>query len=328
VTAVNVCVYHRTMGDLIAERIRRAYPDVEVSVVRDTSADPPHCDDIDVLIANTVPDGLPARCRRLRWLHLTGTGVDHLAGDGPWPGVVVTTSGRVPAQAVAEFVWMGLLALAKDAIRLVHRQRERRWELPDARLVAGSHLVLVGLGRIGREIAWRAPGFGVRVTAVTERGRPSPLVGAVLPARQLVEAARTADHLVLAVPGLPSTRGLVDAEILDSLPGHATLINVGRADVLDTAALAQRLRTGRLRAALLDVHDIEPLPAGHPLWTVPNLWLTPHGAYRFPQEEARVAGVFLENLADLRAGRPLRDRVELARGEATAAPFMAGARPC
>lgn len=324
-TVVRICVFHRTMGTVIADRVRAADPAAEVTIVHDTGADPPGRDGIEALIANALPPGMLARCPRLRWLHLTGTGVDHVVADPPRAGVVVTTSARVPAQAVAEFAWMGLLALAKDAVRLVHRQRERRWELPDARLVAGSHLVLVGLGRIGTEIARRAAAFDVTVTAVTRHARPSPWATTVLPQGRLPDAAAGADHLVLAVPDTPDTRGLVGAEVLDRLPRHATLVNVGRSRVLDTAELAQRLRTGRLRAALLDVHDVEPLPPGHELWSVPNLWLTPHGAYRFPQEEARVAGVFLENLRDLRDGRPARDAVDLP--AARPAPQPATATP-
>jgi len=110
---------------------------VTVEVVTDTRVDPPGRDGIDVLLANTFPAGLLGRCPRLRWLHLTGTGTDHVAGGEPGRDLVVTTSATVPAVAVAEFAWMGLLALAKDAVRLVSGQREQAWAPPDARLVAG-----------------------------------------------------------------------------------------------------------------------------------------------------------------------------------------------
>src|SRR5207237_771758 len=177
--------------------------------------DPPRAAEIDVLLANTLPDGLLARCPRLRWLHLTGTGVEHLVRAEPSSDLLVTNSPDVPARAVAEFAWMGLLALAKDAPRLA------------------------------------------------------------------------------------------------ALPPQAPVINVSRASVLDTTALVAALESGRLRGALLDVHDEEPLPPESPLWDVERLWITPHGAYRFPEEEAEIARLFVENLTRLREGRELRNRVHV-----------------
>jgi phosphoglycerate dehydrogenase-like enzyme len=130
-------------------------------------------------------------------------------------------------------------------------------------------------------------------------------------AEELEAAAAEADHLVLAVPATRETRNLVDERVLAALPAHAAVINVSRASVLDTAALVAALESGRLRGALLDVHDEEPLPPESPLWDVERLWITPHGAYRFPEEEAEIARLFVENLTALRAGRGLRNRVEL-----------------
>jgi phosphoglycerate dehydrogenase-like enzyme len=308
---MRVCVYHRTMGGEIRREVARECPGVEVELVRDTAADPPGRDGIDVLVANTFPPGLLGRCPRLRWLHLTGAGVDHVPAGRPRPGLIVTHSGDVPARAVAEFVWMGLLALAKDAPRLVAQQRAHQWRLPDSRLLSGSRLALVGLGRIGAEIARRAACFGVTVTAVTRSGRPSSLASQVLPSRRLLEALPLADHLVLAAPATPETRGLVDERALQALRAGATLINVGRASILDVPAVVRALRDGRLRAALLDVHDEEPLPPDSPLWDVENLWITPHGAYRFPEEERDVARLFARNLRALLEGGEMRNRVDI-----------------
>jgi phosphoglycerate dehydrogenase-like enzyme len=311
-TPLRLCVYHRTMGDQIAAAVRGSGLPAVVDVVADTTVDPPGRDRIDVLLANTFPPGLLGRCDRLRWLHLTGTGTDHVPAGRPRPGLLVTNSASVPAVAVAEFAWLALLALAKDALTLVRQQQARVWAPPDSRAVAGSRLLLVGLGRVGTEIARRAAAFDVRVTAVTRHGRPSPLADRVLPPAGLVTAAAAADHLVLAAPATVDTRGLVGEPVLAALPAGAAVVNVGRASVLDTAALARALTAGRLRGALLDVHDEEPLPPGSPLWSAPNLWLTPHCAYRFPAEEREIGRLFTANLAAFLAGRPLADVVSLA----------------
>lgn len=306
---MRICVYHPTMGEAIERAVLAAFPQARVDLVHDVRNDPPQAGEIEALIANTFPPGLLGRLPRLRWLHLTGSGTDHVAAGEPRPDLVVTTSASVPARAVAEFAWMGVLALAKDAVRLTGQQRDRTWRLPDARLVAGSRLVLVGLGRIGAEIAARARAFDVHVTAVTRSAEPRPEADLVLPASMLAAAAAQADHLVVAVPGTPLTRHLVDDQVIASLPSHATLVNVARATVVDLDALVAALRAGRLRGALLDVHHQEPLPADSPLWTVPNLWVTPHGAYRFPEEEEHVARLVVANLRALQGTGELTDQV-------------------
>ncbi len=128
----------------------------------------------------------------------------------------------------------------------------------------------------------------------------------MLPPERLHEALAEADHVVLALPATSATERLVDARALQALRPGAALVNVGRAATLDLDALVAALRAGRLRGALLDVHAQEPLPPDSPLWDVPNLWLTPHGAYRFPEEEQEIARLFVMNLSAFRAGRALR----------------------
>ncbi len=308
---MKICIYHPAMGDVIRREITKAYPDADVCIVHNTAIDPPCPDEIEILVANRFPDGLLGRCSRLRWLHLTGTGVDHLPSGEPRPDLIVTNSVNVPARAVAEFVWMGLLALAKDAVQLIQQQRQHVWQLPNSLLVAGSRMVLVGLGHIGTEVARRAAAFDVKVTAITRRALPSPLAEHILPPETLIDAVAQADHLVLAVPATPATYHLVNEAVIRALPPTATLINVARNSVIDTDALVCALKEGRLRGALLDVHDEEPLPATSYLWNVDKLWITPHGAYRFPEEEQEVARLFVSNLSSLRCGEELRNRVDL-----------------
>lgn len=306
-----ICIYHTTMGEIISREIMKTYPDADVRIVHDTTIDPYCSDEIEVLVANTFPVGLLKRCRRLQWLHLTGTGFDHVLLGDPEPDLLVTNSVHVPARAVAEFVWMGLLAFAKDAVQLVQQQERHEWRLPNSRLVAGSRIVLVGLGHIGTEVARRAAAFDVKVTAITRRALPSPLVERVLPPERLIEAAAQADYLVLAVPATSATYHLVDETIIRALPPAAVLINVARSSILDTDALVCALREDRLRGALLDTHHDEPLPAASPFWNVKRLWITPHGAYRFPEEEQEVAQLFIDNLDSFLHGQELRNRVNL-----------------
>ena len=306
---MRMCIMHPRMGDELRDRVIAELPEVTVDVVHEVTVDPPDLDGYEVLVANTFPAGMLGRCRRLRWLQLTSTGTDQVAAGRPRPGLLVTHAGSIPARAVAEFVLMGMLALAKDAPALVRQQDARIWRLPDARLLAGGTLVLLGVGHVGREVARRARCFDMRVVAVTRRGRPSAHADETVSTAGLRAAAGRADHLVVAVPGTAETRGLVGPDVIAALPPGACLINVARAAVLDVPAVVTALRTGRLHAALLDVHDQEPLPPDSPLWAVDRLWITPHSAFRYPGETADLADLICQNFRSLQAGEPLRNLV-------------------
>ncbi|HST49825.1 NAD(P)-dependent oxidoreductase [Jatrophihabitans sp.] len=243
-----------------------------------------------------------------RWLHLTGTGVDHLQPAGLGPDVLVTTSSRVPVTAVAEYAVAGLFLLTKDLAGLASGQR-RAWFSSAATLVAGSTVGVLGAGRIGRAVLSRLSALGARTVAVTRDGA-SPVAEAArtIGLAGLAAEAAGLDAVIGCLPGGPGTVYALSREVLAGLPAHARVVNVGRASTVDTEALYEALRAGRLAGAFLDVHDVEPLPADHEAWQVPGLVVSPHCAFRFPGEPAAVAAAFLDNLDDLRRGQAPRDR--------------------
>ncbi|MFG2421468.1 NAD(P)-dependent oxidoreductase [Streptomyces sp. NPDC048448] len=183
--------------------------------------------------------------------------------------------------------------------------------------VHGSTVLVVGAGRIGRAVVRRLTALGARCVAVTLTGA-EPVAGAdrSVGADGLVEAAAGADHVVCCLPGTAGTANLVDKVVLDVLPPHAVLVNIGRASTVEDAALHAALRSGALRGAFLDVHRVEPLPSCDPAWTVPNPVVSPHCAFAFPGEPAEVGQTFLDNLADLRADPLPRDAVAVNHDEA------------
>lgn len=270
-----------------------------------------------VIIGFKFGAGSLAPAAALRWLHLTGTGTEHLTQAGLSPEVLVTSSASVPVTAVAEYALAGLLLLAKDLAGLIDGgpRRPDQWFTSAATLLDGSTVAVAGVGRIGRAILARAAAFGARTIAVT-RPDARPVAGATrtVGADWLVMVAPGIDHLVCALPGTAATTGLISAAVLDALPRHATVVNVGRAGTIDIAALYAALTAGRLRGAFLDVHETEPLPPDDPAWEVPRLIVSPHRAFSFPDEPRRVAEVFLANLDDLRHGRVPRDEASWRRG--------------
>jgi phosphoglycerate dehydrogenase-like enzyme len=267
------------------------------------------------------PTRLAAVLRRapgLRWVHSRSAGLDKVLVPELVDGPAVLTNGRgVFSPALAEFALAALLFFAKDLRRLVEAQGARRWEPFDMRMLAGRTLGIVGYGDIGRSVAERARALGLRILALRRRpelSRGDPLVDEALGEGRLLELMARCDDLVVATPLTPQTRGLVGRAAIAALPPTAVVVNVGRGEVIDEAALVEALAAGRLRGAALDVFETEPLPAAHPLWALPNVLLSPHCADHVPGWIEAAMRAFLDELALFRRGEPLRNVVDKTRG--------------
>jgi phosphoglycerate dehydrogenase-like enzyme len=259
-------------------------------------------------------NGLPG----LRWIHATSAGAGEQvrkAGLSPeaLKRVVFTTSSGVHAVPLAEFAILGLLAMAKELPRLVEDQRARTW--PEVRRplreLSGQTLFLVGLGEIGREVARLGKAFGMRTVGFRRtEGPPPEWVDEVHGPQRLAELAGQADAMVVSLPMTEQTAGLVDRATIGRLPASCIFVNVGRGGVVDEPALTDALRDRRIAGAVLDVFATEPLPADSPLWTLPNVLVTPHAVAVSSRENERIAELFADNLRRYLDGRPLRNVVE------------------
>lgn len=309
---VHLCIYHPVFAEPIAQYLRARLTHVRVTAVTQTDVDPPDRDTIDVLVAYRFPAGLLGRMRRLRWLQLTSVGFDHLASEPRAPGLIVTHAGSIPCCAVAEFVMMGIFAFARNAPTLIRQHDQQLWRRPGARLVSGSRLLVFGLGRIGAEVARAARANGMHVDAVTRSGTARVEVERCVRSDERYTVAHEADYVAVCVPATPSTRGLLDAAFFARLKPGAALIDVSRPGVTDAAALVEVLRAGRCRAALLDVHEREPLPREHPLWSEPGVWVTPHCAFEQEREAEALGELIVRNLQRLSTSGALENVAELA----------------
>jgi phosphoglycerate dehydrogenase-like enzyme len=158
---------------------------------------------------------------------------------------------------------------------------------------------IVGLGAIGSEIARRAAAFGMTVLAV------DPVNPSAWPMERLPELLAAGRFVAIAAPHTPKTERLFDAAQFARMKPGAYLINIGRGAIVDLSALVDALKSGHLAGAGLDVFEIESLPAGHPLWALPNVIVTPHIAGSSPRVSERHLGVLLENIRRFRTGEPL-----------------------
>lgn len=275
-------------------------------------------------IPGDSPDGLRSLADTapgLRWIQGTAAGAGEQLLTAGLPAeraaaLTVTSTAGLHAQPLAEFALLGMLAFAKDLDVLQQASAERTWRSRwPMRLLSASHVLVLGLGGIGLRTAELAHAVGARVTGVQRRVGPPPRgVDQVLALSELADALPTVDVLVNTLPGTPATRGLLDAGMLMRLPTHAVVVNVGRGAVLDSAALIGALDSGRLRAAVLDVADVEPLPADCPLWGRPDVLISPHTAALTVDEDERIVELFCDNLARFVRGEPLRNVVDLATG--------------
>lgn len=260
-----------------------------------------------------------AKAPTLRWLHTSAVAVETLCLPELFAGNVVVSNTRgVQAVPIAEHTLAVVLALSKQLPSVLEHQRHAHWAQNDFMgerlpwLLSGRTLGLIGVGTIGSAIASRARAFGMRVVALRRRSGHGEVtaVDEMFGPGQLDAFLRQTDVLVIAAPLTPQTLGLIGAEQMACLPKDAVVVNVGRAKILDTDALIAALHSGHLGGASLDVYPQEPLPPEHPLWTCPNVILTPHTSGFRQGHWEEVVELFAENLARFERGEMPRFRVE------------------
>jgi phosphoglycerate dehydrogenase-like enzyme len=267
-----------------------------------------------------IPDVDAAALRRvveanpdLRWVHTmaAGGGASVKAADltdEQLNKIIFTSSAGVHAGPLAEFAIFGVLAGAKDLPRLNGQQSAREWSDRWMMGQLGEQTVLVvGLGGIGRRVVELLSPFGGTILGTSRRNITVDGVDEVIHPDDLAEVAGRVDAVISTLPGTEATAGLLGGEFFAALKPGATVVNVGRGTVIDEPALIDALRTGRVSFAALDVFASEPLPSDSPLWSMPNVVISPHTAALSKHEDRRIAEVFCDNATRLLEGRPLRN---------------------
>lgn len=291
---------HGVSMDRYAEAIRERVPNATVLRARTPAEERVGIERASVVTGHDIRPELLARAEHVSLFACASAGVGHLPLDRLRErGVTVTNASGVHGPALAEHVLFGLLLFARRLWPFSRRQRRREWRHSRGGLLEGSTVTVVGQGAVGRAIVDRLAPFGVDTLAV----RHSPSKGGAADEvfgydpDDVHDAFARTDYLVLACPLTETTRHLVDAAALATLPPRAVLTNVARGAVVDTDALVDALGRNRLRGAVLDVTDPEPLPPDHPLWRFENVFLTPHVGGCTPAYYERRADVLAANLA-------------------------------
>jgi phosphoglycerate dehydrogenase-like enzyme len=254
-----------------------------------------------------------AECPSLRWIHSRFVGVDsYLFPELVKSDVVLTNAKGVYSASLGEFVLTAILYFAKDIPRLQRNQAAGAWAPFEMEMIAGRTVGIVGYGDIGGAVAERAHALGMRIVA-TKRHAPSgpdPLIERYYRPAELHAMLAVCDYVVVAAPLTPETRQMVGGAEFAAMKPTAVLINVGRGPVVDTDALMRALNNGRIKGAGLDVVDPEPLPAGHALYGMENVLLSPHCADQIAGWKDDSMRFFLEQYARFQKSEPLLNVVD------------------
>ncbi|MDP9797283.1 phosphoglycerate dehydrogenase-like enzyme [Catenuloplanes nepalensis] len=247
---------------------------------------------------------LAARLPDLEVVQLLSAGAEVWTGQLP-AHVTLCDARGVHDSSTAEWAMTAILSHVRGFPAFGRAQAAREWSYTPTDELAGKRVLIVGAGSIGTALAARLHPFEVTVTLVARRARPDEQVHAVDALPALLPHA---DIVVLILPLTDTTRGLADAAFLGAMPDGALLVNAARGAIVDTEALLTEVSSGRLSAAL-DVTDPEPLPADHPLWTLPNVLITPHVAGSVPGHHRRAYALAGTQLHRFATGIPLENVV-------------------
>ncbi len=262
---------------------------------------------IDVLLAFgiAIDDGLIARMSNLKWIASLATGVDHFLRCPSLKRDTIITSARgIHGPAMRETAASLMLALSRDATRLVHNKDAQRWDRGERwPLLAGKTAAIVGIGVSGIAIGELLKAFGMRVIGLSRSPRQIVGFDEIVPTSRLAEIAAQADWLINVLPGSDDNRGIFSRAVFTAMKPSAYFINVGRGETVDEAALIECLRTRRIAGAGLDVFQNAPLKPDSPFWDLPNVYISPQIGGYFIGYEEHAMPLLMENMGLFLAGR-------------------------
>ena len=260
------------------------------------------CANIDVVLGEPDLSTIHAM-KNLRWIQMTWAGANKYTSAPDYPEkVVLTSASGAYGYVISEYILSGLLALTKKLFLYRAQLQNRGWyRLENDDTLEGKRVLVLGTGDIGQETAKKLKAFGAYTVGICRTpGKTSPFFEEMYTVEQLDAQLPSADIVIIALPGTAETTGMFDAERISKMKTSAVLVNVGRGFIVDTDALTDALQNGRLKGAVLDVTDPEPLPEQHPIRFMENVVMTPHvsgiGWAENMFTRKRILDIFCENI--------------------------------
>jgi phosphoglycerate dehydrogenase-like enzyme len=302
-----------------AAEVAQAVPSAEIVVAEDEQQAAAAIEQADAAFG-TIPPALLARAGKLRWLQAPNAAppAGYYYPELIAHPVVVTNFREIFNDHISAHIMSFVLAFARGLQVYLPQQLRGEWKPAPRDTDIVVHLpeataLIVGVGGIGAETAKHCKAFGMKVIAVDARREEKPEgADAMYRPAALDDLLPQADFVILTIPHTPETEGLMNAERFGLMKPSACFINIGRGMTTRLDDLNQALRSGQIAGAALDVYEIEPLPSEHPLWSAPNVLLTPHVAGHGPYLDQRRGEILVDNARRFAAGQPLRNVVDKA----------------
>lgn len=296
------------------EIIRSAsLPGLSMATVREVADDNRYLSECDILLGS--PDLLAkglAHAERAQWVQSTWAGVTPLMAPGLRRDYILTGVKGVFGSIMAEYVICYMLMHERKVLERYRRQQQKKWDMSPPSTLRGKCIGIMGLGSIGMDIAKMVKTFGMKTHGFSRSRMSSEGFDRCFLAPELIAFVEDVDYLVCVLPDTPATDGLIDGLVLKAMRDTALVINVGRGNAIDEAALVRALENGDIGGAVLDVFQEEPLPESHPLWRTPNTIITSHTAAMSSPE--LVAPIFIDNYRRFFNGDPLDYVVDFSQG--------------
>jgi len=272
----------------------------------------------DVLFGFVPPQNIIARAPNLKWVQVTSAGVDRHRDTEIWRSKIpITGVSGIHATPIGEFVLSLMLMFVKNTPAGFLMKQTRQWQRYPTYALRGKTVGIVGLGHIGREVARLSKAFGMKVIATrrsTRQAGKARNVDLLLPQSRMKEMLAASDFVALSVPLTPETHHIIGEAELKAMQPTAYLINIGRGNLINEAALIRALDEKRIAGAGLDVTAHEPLPKESRLWDFDNVILSPHVSGGMEDYMLRAAELFCENLRRYMDGKKLLNLVDRKRG--------------
>lgn len=299
--------------DLLDE-LKTAHPDAEIAFADNAEEMEAQLPGAEIVLARRFTDELLAKADSLKFLQIPYAGVNTLPLQAMDERGIQCANARIHGETISELVMGMMLSLARSFCAIRENQKKHEWIRVDQHMLLDHNLVIIGTGTIGLEIAKRAKAFGMRTIGFSRSGRADAYLDESYVTGELLKHVGRADYVVVACPLTEETLKLVDAKVFAAMKPSSYILNIGRGPIIDEQAMIEALQQKRIAGAGLDVFEIEPLPAESPLWDMPNVLCFPHLAGNHEGSERRAGRIFVDNVANYRAGKPLRCAVDLKRG--------------
>lgn len=298
------------------QQMKEAFPDVTFHFDRSPE---PHLAEADVLV--TYGEDLTAdhirRAQKLKWIMVASAGIEKMPHEEiAERGIIVSNVRGLHKIPMAESVLAHILALKRSLPKLYDNQRSRSWErLRGSEELAGSTALIIGPGAIGTEIGRLLQAFRVRTIGCNRSGNEAPHMDRMVSFSSIEEVLPQADIVLSILPSTKETKHMLTAKHFRLMKETAIFMNFGRGDLIDEAVLIDALQSGEVGYAVLDVFHEEPLPDDHPLWTTPNVIISPHASSHSGKYVERALEIFTPNLKRWLEGETqLTNLVDVERG--------------